>query len=755
MRKVYIILVLVATSLSFPSFLNAAIVGDLATTHRSTPLNGLVAWWTFDGQDMSATVARDRIGSYNGTLTRTKRVVGKVGQALQFDGAAATDIVTVGSMGTFPTRGTLSFWIYPDEVVNYRNILHTETSNGCTSGAGNRGIRFEIYTTKSMGLLVGNDSATCAVNSNYGSYTFATDVKAKKWQHVTLVWDTVADTLVGYFDGAQVLNTAHTAWPANIGNLHFGNGWDATIAERNWKGRLDDVRIYNRALTAAEAYQLSRSGAEQVVGYSRQQTGAGPADYWSFNAGDMASSTVLDRGSGLKNGTVRRITSAPCASTCTTTSISYPGASRSGKIQQGLYFDNQTYVDLGTTQIGGGATALTIAAWIYPELNTGGRTIFQRRSDAGATPRDIIVATSGGKLRISLNGNSGSVPAWQTSAQVPLYGWHHVAFTFTASTAVKLYIDGVEQALDTTSTVPASINNNSTNTFIGATCAAQGNNGCPFNGTNPAANELWKGKIDEVRVYTRALSANEIYTMYRQGAAQFTSSTNLAASDAQLSKGLAGYWTFDGKDTSTTYVLDKSGNGNTGTLVNSPGPGVGKVGQAIDLSRAETQYVNVSDSTSLSITSSITISAWVYLNSTTQFNSIVGKTNISALPAPYDYYVTNTGKPSFLAGRGVSGSCTGYRGLEATNSVPVKQWTHIAVTVPAMNSGIITHYLNGKLNGSGTPCTVTISDNNTALYIGNRLALDLNLDGKIDDVRIYDRALSANEIYQLYRLGAF
>ena len=65
-------------------------------------------------------------------------------------------------------------------------------------------------------------------------------------------------------------------------------------------------------------------------------------------------------------------------------------------------------------------------------------------------------------------------------------------------------------------------------------------------GVGQSGDAVWLGKIHDVRVYNRALSATEIKQLYNLGAA------NVGHSNAMISNGLVGYWTFDGKDTNWT-----------------------------------------------------------------------------------------------------------------------------------------------------------------------------------------------------------
>jgi Concanavalin A-like lectin/glucanases superfamily len=110
----------------------------------------------------------------------------------------------------------------------------------------------------------------------------------------------------------------------------------------------------------------------------------------------------------------------------------------------------------------------------------------------------------------------------------------------------------------------------------------------------------FNGLIDDVRIYNRALSPDEIKRLYITGAA---GKLGVAANNDSLAQGLVGYWTFDGKDmagamgiTSARTAYDRSGNGNNGKYWNATNtPAVnGKLGQALEFDGSN-NYVNISD----------------------------------------------------------------------------------------------------------------------------------------------------------------
>lgn len=157
-------------------------------------------------------------------------------------------------------------------------------------------------------------------------------------------------------------------------------------------------------------------------------------------------------------------------------------------------------------------------------------------------------------------------------------------------------------------------------------------------------------------------------------------------------------------------------------------------------------YLEAADSVSLSIVGDMTIAAWIKVTDFNGYRGIVGKTN-GNLPAPYDYYLYNgDGRPRFVRGDGIVN-----QSITATDPPALGIWQHVAVT---MAGTTVTHWLNGQFNGSGTLST-TIADADGTLRIGSRADLATDMLGRMDDVVIYDYALTASQINKRMNTPSF
>jgi len=233
-----------------------------------------------------------------------------------------------------------------------------------------------------------------------------------------------------------------------------------------------------------------------------------------------------------------------------------------------------------------------------------------------------------------------------------------------------------------------------------------------------------------------------------------SSATSSLAVDGQesvlandIQSGLIGYWKFD--ETTGTSTYDSSGNGNVGTLVNSPTRQSGtncQIGSCLGFD-GSTNYVTSSDSNFLDIAGNLTVSAWAKWNSFKNYGLIVekGPANGSINTTNYAIwsYADNTIK-GFI-GNGSANNETDY----ISASVLTTGVWHLVNLVADGSS--LSIYVDSAFRASSTQ-TVTSAANAYPLYI---TAPTYTLDGSIDDVRVYNRALSANEISQLYNSSIY
>jgi hypothetical protein len=209
----------------------------------------------------------------------------------------------------------------------------------------------------------------------------------------------------------------------------------------------------------------------------------------------------------------------------------------------------------------------------------------------------------------------------------------------------------------------------------------------------------------------------------------------VAAYGTAVPDGLVGYWKLDEDFGNTT--ADSSGAGNAGTLYNGAAfVEAGKSKRAAQFWGTSSSYIDAGNSSSLAFSSSqpFSISAWVFLPSVpSSLTGIVTKSRNS--PPWYGIWVSAAG--IWRAG----GTTSDIDGGTATAG-----WHHVAIV---QNSSAVTRkiYVDTAQTASGS---AQDANGTGRLWFGGAEGKSEYFTGMVDEVRIYDRALSQSEITQLY-----
>jgi len=198
--------------------------------------------------------------------------------------------------------------------------------------------------------------------------------------------------------------------------------------------------------------------------------------------------------------------------------------------------------------------------------------------------------------------------------------------------------------------------------------------------------------------------------------------------------GLVGYWTFDEGQGQTAF--DSSGNGLDGTLNGDPQWVAGQLGGALDFDGSG-DFVEIPHDPLLSITDAITIAAWTNMRATASGEmAIVSKGGWGANDLPYELTET-AGDVIFWQFYDNEG-----RDTCSPDSPPVGEWHHICATY---DGAVFKCYIDGEL-GEEWEYAGAMPENTASVTIGRRSRGGTFFNGMIDDVAIYNRALSEEEI---------
>jgi RHS repeat-associated protein len=246
----------------------------------------------------------------------------------------------------------------------------------------------------------------------------------------------------------------------------------------------------------------------------------------------------------------------------------------------------------------------------------------------------------------------------------------------------------------------------------------------------------------------------ESQNRYRNGQLLITAE---AGSGSMPTSGLVGYWKFD--ENSGTTAADSSGNGNTGTLQSGPSWATGHSNSAINFDGVD-DYVKIKNGKISSATAG-TISAWVKLSSLINAAKIVsyGGASAASVQGLLGLEVRQDGSNYYFSVISVPYDGCGFvNSAHGSTVLQAGAWYHLALT---SNGSSWQLYVNGVAE----TMTTQYGSGNTGRWFGNTTAASpdktyigatrfngtdsSSLNGLIDEVRIYDRALSGSEIIAL------
>jgi hypothetical protein len=223
------------------------------TTQGGTSGSGLVGHWKLN--ETSGTTASDSSGNGNhgSVLNSGIWTAGKIGGALSVDGV--NDYVNVPSSVNYDsTTGTWAFWMKTDGVWGTDNSYPQNRAVIASrhDGSGSRNGLFILQWPATGGWL-----NVHAYNSSTGVCSLAGPAaRDNLWHHIVITYSRAnGGQIVLYKDGVQSGScTNSAAWNFNSQAFRLGDSSDTFWEE--WKGTLDDVRIYNRILSPQEITNL-------------------------------------------------------------------------------------------------------------------------------------------------------------------------------------------------------------------------------------------------------------------------------------------------------------------------------------------------------------------------------------------------------------------------------------------------------------------------------------------------------------------
>ncbi len=631
------------------------------------------------------------------------------GSALDLDGA--DDYITIPDSASLDLQDaiTIHAWVKPDTAPsNYYNII----SKGDGGANGEAPWQLAIRQNRTL-------SVYRLKNDNYSAEHAIGKLPLDEWSSVTVTFDQDSGKVRAYVDGSLEQSWTKTNpiytddVPVTIGDQR----WNGELTDNKFDGTIDDVRIYDRALSSkevAELWKLERSS--RVTDNDRLQSSL--VGWWPLHETDSSTASDL---SGHSNG--GQLGNATDGGADTAEPIQ--GMAAKGGLTGYAFDGSDDYVqapvlsELNTGKI-------TVAGWAKSFGPQGGRQSLASISEGAGNDTSVLALTNGdGKAHFWINDGS----TWVDVTTPTIFNeWVHIAGTYDGED-LKIYING---ELRNTLHHPGSMESPGSDTGIGA--------------RNSDDSHWFNGLLGDLRIYDRPLTDSEIETLYHQGAGDF------ATPPGKDNEGV-GYWDFD---EGSGRIAEDSWNENDGTFGNGsaftePDWSKGKRGRALSFDGTD-DHVTVDQIAVPAGNAERTLTAWAKMesgNTNTVDKNVVG------------YGRSNTAEHFGITYGLGSSYCWGLWGYGSTydlwsqdngcssGQVRLNTWYHIAVAYDGTTEYI---YINGKLANKQT---VDLNTTATSLEIGSSPASDNDFPGQIDEVRLYNQSLEPRQVHDLYQYGTF
>ncbi|WP_203996132.1 LamG domain-containing protein [Virgisporangium aurantiacum] len=643
--------------------------------------SGPLAQWSFEGNTTDTAFLGWRNGTLEGSASYTD---GAVGTGLALDGVSGM----MTAPGEVPAAGSysVSAWVYLDR-------LDKPTAT-VVSQSGNEICAFCLQyqnTTAFQGWVFTAPQSDSATPAGYDFVRSSRPPTERVWTQLTATYDAGLRRMQLFVDGELAGSKVRPgAWsttnPLRIGHHRMKNAQGVAQNSEFFPGRIDELKLYDRALSESEVRASITRDNVQV-------------GQWSFDdpsTSRTASNSVPGGQAMVLNGNAR--------------------IDAAGEVKSALKLSGADDYAVTSDRVVRTDRSFTIAAWLRIEqapaagaaatavsqdasVNSGFMLNF-RNVDGGQW--ELVMPArnvAGAPEPASVVRSGGSTAAVNTSA--------HVAIVYDAPTKkIRIYVDGW---------------------LKGETVRTDG-----FDAVGPlivgrgrlegAVVNPWPGKVDELRAYSRAVTQEEL-----QG---------IVGRDG----GAAGQWAFDG-NLQATPPGAKHGTAG-GSAVEYTG------GQSVDPSA--TDLALRLNGTSNYVTTdrvvnpgrNFSVAAWVRLDKVGGTPAVVSqdRSNVSG----FQLHATSDGKWAFAVG---GDEATGAVSRVTGPAVQIGQWTHLVGVYDA--AGRQAHlYVNGVI--AGTVGNVTGYDKDAARFvIGAAQRSGQRVDyfpGAIDDVAAYVRPLFADEI---------
>ncbi len=607
---------------------------------------------------------------------------GNVGQAFNLGGANG-DRVLVGNPANLQLQNfTIEAWIKRSSSSVVTNSPNAGSPSGIFFAYGQNGYAFLIEQTTNK-LGLSFVGQSQVLSPNLA-------ITDTNWHHVAVIRS--GSQTVFYLDGAPDTPINYAPQFSFTTNAAIGSRGDGQT-DNVFFGAIDELAIYNRELSASEIQSIYNSG---TTGKCKPLATLPPDNQVLWLAGD---GDANDSSSNGNSGTLGSTTVFTV-----------------GKVGQAIQFDGtqQSQIIIPDTQSLRPTAAVTVEAWINPATaGTGFQGVLFKGSTGGTggQPYSLFVNGSGSSRQIVVRvGNDSTFDALGSIGGIPINAYSHVAFTYDGAT-IRIYINGVLDA-----SAASSIGN----------LAQADTNVLRIGGLGSSF--AYNGSVDEIGIYNRALAASEIQSISNAGLA------GKYKVQSTVPTGIIAWYPGDGN------TNDLQG-ANNATLQNGAGFAVGKVGSGFQFDGLDDQ-ISIPHNANQNGGSNLTIEAWINPAALTHGGTILQKRTSGNVGG----YVL---EPTQQSGGGASNGLQFvimiggvYQALNPANVLTANVWQHVAATY---DGAFMRLYVNGLEVGNKAQ-TGAIDAVTTPVQIGRNIVNNQGFSGGIDEIALYNRALTATEI---------
>jgi hypothetical protein len=543
---------------------------------------------------------------------------------------------------------------------------------------------------KYLTLQPQSTSIRAQTGGNFNVFGSNSNLASSGWKHVVVVYEEFAVTI--YIDGVIANSTASNVLPDPIQFLNSASQVGGTDGVNPFSGSVDDVGFWNRPLNRNEVVNLFNSTiSTPQLELPNYLPTDGLVGWWPLD-GNTYDYSGNGRNAGVSIGSVN-------------------SEDRFGNMQSAYSLTNGQGCILPPTEAGTYVDAMSYSFWYqeaeFPTSNYSGLFF--------AAGKSLLLSPGSSGLR-AYSGTSEYVDA--LSDDLFTNQWKHVVVVYSGQT-VSIYVNGVLSVADVY---------NEPVTY---------ENIISFGGGYAGGNYIYNGKIDDIAMYNRALNSWEISSLFLN---EPVSAPECPSLSSNLQQGLVGYWPFCGN------ANDESGNGNDG-VVNGATLTEDRFGNANAAFNFDgNDWIESSAIGMSNGNNSATISGWFKRAS-----------NASGVE-----YIVGYGNPNILQGSAFSTGEYGSQGAFATFlgssydaisgvQLPIESWHQL--TSIHNQDGQVSIYLDGQL--SYTAIVQTPDIQNMLTRIGRAVwGSEEFWNGSLDDIAIWNRALTPEEVQELYTLDA-